>query len=118
MPTTLPMTPTPAGTIIVAATDASARRALPGTSATTSQGASRLRQYIVSSSPASASIAYLRFLAADSGTAVIPTTGPVLGDVPIFPGSIQTFTADATYIATICPTSGTATLYVTAGDGV
>lgn len=113
----LPMTPVPGGTHAIAATDVSARRALPGPSATTSQGVNQLRQYKVVNAAASASTVFVRFLADNSGAAVVPAAPATAGDTPILPGAIEVFTAAATYIATICASGGTATVYVTAGDG-
>lgn len=118
MPALMPMTLIPGGTVARSVNTGSQRVALGGPSLTTSQGVQQTRQYIVSSDPASANVAFVRF-------GNVTVTASATTDFPVFPGSYHTFTETATdsagasaalYIAAICAT-GSATLYISAGDG-
>lgn len=96
MPSLAPFTP--AGTVSLAVTAATARVALAKTS-----------NQVLVNSPSSNSIAFIKF---DQVTVVAAVT-----DTPILPGTVQVFTVplDATHVAAI-GTPAT-TLYFTSGEG-
>lgn len=92
---------TPAGTVTVAATAASASAALPNAD---TQHTVRIV------SDAGGSLAFIKF-----GDASVVAT---VNDTPVMPGAIELFRKSAaqTHIAAITA-SGTATIYATTGDG-
>ena len=106
----LPMTLIPGGAVSRSVNTGSQRVALGGPSATTSQAVQQTRQYTVYNSTTSANEAHICF-------GDVTVTASATTDLPIAPGAYLTFTANATYIATICA-SGTATIWVAAGDGM
>lgn len=100
--------PTDQSTVSLAATATTGNVALEGDPA--------MAYLIVNEGP---STAFFRF-GSSSVTATVPS-GATGGSTPIQPGTTQTFrppVTDATHFAAICGTSGTATIYVTAGEGV
>lgn len=101
-----PLTPLAAGSVALAVTGTTGRVALPGISASTSQGVRQLRQYVITN--AGPDTAYIRF-GSSTVEAVVATGYPVL------PGSQQTFSATDTHVAGISST--TAALVISAGDG-
>lgn len=116
-----PMTLVAAGSVTLAASDASGRVALGGPSQTTSQGARQTFQVIVTSLPTTSGlhggtagdVAYINF-GTNTVTAAIATGHPILA------GSVQTFTVPAninTHCAAITGTAGSATLIFSVGYG-
>lgn len=102
-----PLTPLAAGSVALAVTGTTGRVALPGISATTSQGVRQLRQYVITN--AGPQTAYIAF-----GTVAVVAV--VATGYPLLPGTKETFSASDAYVAAITA-SGTASLVISAGDG-